>query len=117
MIYIIIFVYHNNTRKRRCNAILVNKAYKYRIYPNKKQIELINKTIGSTRFVFNFFLGKQKDKEAYWYICEEMVQSGQLQENNWKGQCLNKYQTVKELPNLKKQYTFLKEVDSIALQK
>jgi putative transposase len=97
--------------------MLVNKAYKFRIYPNKKQIELINKTIGSARFVFNFFLGKQKEKDAYWYICEEMVQNGQLQVNNWKGEFLNKYQTVKELPRLKKQYTFLKEVDSIALQK
>lgn len=97
--------------------MLVNKAYKFRIYPNKKQNELINKTIGSARFVFNFFLGKQKEKDAYWYICEEMVQNGQLQMNNWKGEFLNKYQTVKELPRLKKQYTFLKEVDSIALQK
>ena len=58
--------------------MLVNKAYKFRIYPNKKQIELINKTIGCARFVFNFFLGKQKDKDAYWYIIEEMVQNGQL---------------------------------------
>lgn len=97
--------------------MLVNKSYKFRIYPNKKQIELINKTIGSARFVFNFFLGKQKDKDAYWYIVEEMVQNGQLQSNNWKGEFLNKYQTVRELPQLKKQYTFLKEVDSIALQK
>ncbi|MFY9175319.1 MAG: IS200/IS605 family element RNA-guided endonuclease TnpB [Peptococcia bacterium] len=97
--------------------MLVNKAYKFRIYPNKKQTELINKTIGSARFVFNFFLGKQKDKDAYWYIVEEMVQNGQLQTNNWKGEFLNKYQTVKELPKLKKEYPFLKEVDSIALQK
>jgi len=97
--------------------MLVNKAYKFRIYPNKKQIELINKTIGSARFVFNFFLEKQKDKDAYWYIVEEMVQNGQLPTNNWKGGFLNKYQTIKELPELKKQYTFLKEVDSIALQK
>jgi len=97
--------------------MLVNKAYKFRIYPNKKQVELINKTIGSARFVFNFFLGKQKDKDAYWYICEEMVQNGQLPTNNWKGEFLNKYQTVKAIPELKKQYSFLKEVDSIALQK
>jgi putative transposase len=97
--------------------VIVNKAYKFRIYPNKKQIELINKTIGCSRFVFNFFLGKQKDKDAYWYICEEMVQNGQLPTNNWKGTCLNKYETVKSLPQLKKQYEFLKEVDSIALQK
>ena len=97
--------------------MLVNKAYKFRIYPNKKQIELINKTIGCSRFVFNFFLGKQKEKDAYWYICEEMVQNGQLPVNNWKGKCLNKYETVKSVKELKKQYPFLKEVDSIALQK
>lgn len=97
--------------------MLVNKAYKFRIYPNKKQIELINKTIGSVRFVFNFFLGKQKDKDAYWYICEEMVQNGQLQANNWKGEYLSKKETIKSLPELKKQYDFLQEVDSIALQK
>jgi putative transposase len=97
--------------------MLMNKAYKFRIYPNKKQIELINKTIGCSRFVFNFFLGKQKDKDAYWYIVGEMVQNGQLQANNWKGKCLNKYETVKSVKELKKQYIFLKEVDSIALQK
>ena len=97
--------------------MLVNRAYKFRIYPNKKQIELINKTIGCSRFVFNFFLGKQKDKDAYWYICEEMKQNGQLPTNDWKGECLNKFETVKALPELKKHYEFLKEVDSIALQK
>lgn len=97
--------------------MLINKSYKFRIYPNKKQIELINKTIGSSRFVFNFFLGKQKEKDAYWNVCEEMVQNGQLPSNNWKGNCLNKYETVKAVKELKKQYSFLKEVDSIALQK
>ena len=95
----------------------INKAYKFSIYPNTKQIELINKTIGCSRFVFNFFLDKQKDKDAYWYICEEMVQNGQLSANNWKGKYLNKYETVKALKELKKHYEFLKEVDSIALQK
>lgn len=97
--------------------MLANKAYKFRLFPSEKQIKLINKTIGCSRFVFNFFLGKQKDKDAYWYICEEMVQNGQLPKNNWKGKCLNKYETVKSVKELKKQYTFLKEVDSIALQK
>ena len=97
--------------------MLVNKAYKFRIYPNKKQTELINKTIGCSRFVFNFFLSKQKDKDTYWYIVEEMKQNGQLPTNNWKGTCLNKYETVKALPELKKHYSFLKEIDSIALQK
>ena len=96
--------------------MLVNKAYKFRIYPNNKQRELINKTIGLSRFVFNFFLGKQKDKDAYWYICEEMVQNGQLSQNNWKGEYLNKNEAITSLLNLKKHYEFLKEVDSIALQ-
>jgi putative transposase len=98
-------------------TMIVNKSYKFRIFPNKKQIELTNKTIGCVRFTFNFFLSKQKNKDAYWYIVEEMVQNGQLPANNWKGKCLNKYETVKAIPELKKQYSFLKEVDSIALQK
>jgi putative transposase len=50
----------------------MNKAYKFRLYPTKEQATLIHKTLGCTRFVFNFFLGKQKEKDAYWYIVEEM---------------------------------------------
>lgn len=97
--------------------MLVKKAYKFRLYPNKKQIELINKTIGCSRFVYNYFVGKQKNKDAYWYIVSEMVQNGQLTENNWKGEFFNKNQSIKAVRELKKHYTFLKEVDSIALQK
>lgn len=33
-----------------------HRAYKFRLYPNKKQEILINKTIGCSRFVFNYFL-------------------------------------------------------------
>lgn len=36
--------------------MMVNKAYKFRIYPNKEQEILIAKTIGCSRFVFNHFL-------------------------------------------------------------
>lgn len=97
--------------------MLVKKAYKFRIYPNQKQIDLINKTIGCSRFVYNYFVGKQKDKDAYWYIVNEMVQNGQLTENNWKGEFFNKNQSIKAVRELKKHYPFLKEVDSIALQK
>ncbi|HDR7877404.1 TPA: helix-turn-helix domain-containing protein [Bacillus mobilis] len=35
---------------------MINKAYKFRIYPNKAQAILINKTIGCSRFVFNHSL-------------------------------------------------------------
>ncbi|MBM7702965.1 helix-turn-helix domain-containing protein [Metabacillus iocasae] len=35
--------------------MLVKKAYKFRLYPNQKQMELIHKTIGCSRFVYNYF--------------------------------------------------------------
>jgi putative transposase len=95
--------------------MLQYKGFKYRLYPNKSQATLFNKTIGSARFVFNFFVSKQKDKDAYWYIAEEMVQNGQLPKNNWKGESFHKTESIKALPELKEHYPFLKEVDSIAL--
>jgi putative transposase len=97
--------------------MLVKKAFKFRIFPNQKQMELINKTIGCSRFVFNFFLSKQKQKDAYWYVVEEMKQNGQLPSNDWKGEFFNKYDSVKAVRQLKEHYSFLKEVDSISLQK
>ena len=92
------------------------KAFKFRIYPNKKQAELINKTIGSCRFVFNYSLITQKTKDSYWNIVEEMVQQGYFQENNWKGEFFNKTNSIKDIAKLKKNHDWLKEVDSIALQ-
>ena len=92
------------------------KTYKYRLYPTKKQAELINKTIGCARFVFNYSLSKQQDKDKMWCIVEEMYQSGQLPCNNWKGEFFNKNNSIKDIKDLKSHYSFLKEVDSIALQ-
>ena len=37
----------------------MEKAYKFRIYPNKQQEILIQKTFGSCRFVFNYYLAKR----------------------------------------------------------
>ncbi|RFB09412.1 transposase [Bacillus sp. OE] len=80
--------------------MLVNKAYKFRIYPNKKQEILIAKTIGCSRFVFNHFLALWNDtyKEA--------------------GKGLTYPACSAKLTQLKKQQDtiWLKEVDSIALQ-
>ena len=76
----------------------MEKAYKYRIYPNKKQKEIITKTFGCCRFVYNTYLAKrikayEKDKITFTYnMCS------------------------KDLTNLKKELKWLKEVDSTALQ-
>lgn len=75
-----------------------HKTYRFRIYPNKKQGTLIAKTIGSTRFVFNHFLGK-------WNTTYKET-----------GRGLNYYTCSSELPQLKNELEWLKEVDSIALQ-
>jgi len=38
------------------------KAYKYRLYPTKLQIPLLNQHIGHCRFVYNYFLVLKKTK-------------------------------------------------------
>ncbi|MED0676808.1 RNA-guided endonuclease TnpB family protein, partial [Aneurinibacillus thermoaerophilus] len=78
--------------------MVVNKAYKFRIYPNKEQEVLIAKTMGCSRFVFNYFLAKWN--ETY----------------KATGKGLSYGACCSELPNLKKKLPWLKEVDSIAIQ-
>jgi putative transposase len=77
----------------------VEKAFRYRIYPNKKQQELIQKTFGCARFVYNYFLGI-RIKEY---------------ENNKKSVGYN--DTSKMLTSLKKELEWLKEPDKDSLQK
>ncbi|MCL1696824.1 IS200/IS605 family element RNA-guided endonuclease TnpB [Lysinibacillus sp. BPa_S21] len=78
--------------------MLVKKAYKFRIYPNKEQEILIAKTIGCSRFVFNHFLGKWND----------------VYKETDKGLTYNACSA--QLPQLKMELEWLKEVDSIAIQ-
>ncbi|GAH48561.1 unnamed protein product [marine sediment metagenome] len=78
--------------------MIVNKAYKFRIYPNKEQEVLINKTFGCSRFVFNHFLAKWDN--AY--------------KETGKGLTYNSCSA--QLTQLKKELTWLKEIDSIAIQ-
>ena len=78
--------------------MLVHKAYKFRIYPNKEQKLLIAKTFGCSRFVFNHLLAK-------W---------NQTYQETGKG--LSYSACSADLPLLKKEFLWLKEVDSIALQ-
>ena len=70
------------------------KAYKYRIYPNKQQIEQIQKTFGCCRFVYNQTLAYRK----------EMYETKKESMN--KTSCNNYCNQI-----LKKQYEWLKEVD------
>ena len=76
----------------------MEKAFKYRMYPNREQRILLAKTFGCTRFVYNHYLAKRKD--AY----------------EKDGITLNYSACAKDLVSLKKEYEWLKEVDSVALQ-
>ena len=77
----------------------MEKAFKFRIYPNKTQQVLLQKTFGCTRYIYNHFLAKRielykQDKSSMSY-----------------NQC------SKELTTLKQELTWLKEPDKDALQK
>lgn len=77
----------------------MEKAFKFRIYPNKIQQVLLQKTFGCTRYIYNHFLAKRimlykQDKSSMSY-----------------NQC------SKELTVLKQKLTWLKEPDKDALQK
>ena len=37
------------------------KAYKFRLYPTNEQEILINKNIGSSRYVYNYFLNRKDE--------------------------------------------------------
>jgi putative transposase len=78
--------------------MLIKKAYKIRIYPNRKQEVFIAKTIGCSRFVFNRFLAlwndtyKETGKGLTYNVCSS------------------------QLTQFKKEFVWLKEADSISLQ-
>lgn len=55
------------------------KFYKYRIYPNKIQEEVIQKTFGCVRFVYNQTLSYRKEKYN-----KDKVSVGRIDCNNWK---------------------------------
>ena len=66
----------------------MEKAYKYRIYPTKYQKELIQKTFGCVRFIYNHFLYDQMemyqtDKAHMSYYDMSKVLTGLKQENDW----------------------------------
>lgn len=70
----------------------MNKAYKFRIYPDEEQKILIAKTFGCVRFIYNKMLG---DKIEYYHQTQKKL-------NNTPAQ-------------YKSEFEWLKEVDSLAL--
>ena len=76
----------------------MEKSYKFRIYPNKEQEILIQKTFGCCRFVYNYYLAKRI--EAY----------------KERGETLNFYVCCKDLPALKDEFEWLREVNAQSLQ-
>jgi putative transposase len=78
----------------------MEKSYKYRIYPNKSQKQILTRTFGCVRFVYNHYL----DKRIKTYEKDETT--------------LGYTKCSSDLTNLKKQsgYEWLNDVDSTALQ-
>ena len=81
--------------KRR---FILNKSFKIRIYPNKEQQILIDKTFGCTRFIYNFMLNLKEKLYKNFNI--------NLSYNNMS----------KVLTELKRHKLWLCEVDAVALQ-
>ena len=82
----------------------IHKAYKFRLYPNKNQKIIINKSVGSCRFIYNYFL----DYKTKYYT----------QHKNDKKKSISFVETEYFLTLLKKEeeYIWLKEVNSQSLQ-
>ena len=75
----------------------MNKSFKVRIYPTEEQRVLLEKTFGANRFVYNYFLNLKSKLYEFYKI--------NLSYNN----------TSKVLTELKRQKTWLKDVDSKSL--
>jgi len=76
----------------------MEKAYKYRIYPTYEQEMLMRKTFGCVRYVYNYYLDKRR------IVYKET------------GTAYVYKQCSADLTRLKREYPWLREPDSIALQ-
>ena len=63
-------------------------SFKFKLYSNNEQLELLNKSFGCSRFVYNYYLSKIKNTGYY-----------------------NLYTNIKDyVNNLKYEYSFLQEI-------
>ena len=77
---------------------ILDRAYKFRVYPNKSQKLLISKSFGCVRFIYNYYLAKRID--LYKSIKETLSYN----------------QCCADLTKLKIELAWLKEIDKFALQ-
>ena len=76
-------------------VMLMYKAYKFRLYPNDIQTELINKILGCSRYTYNHYLDK-------------MINNGYT----------TSYNNIKDFTNtLRYEAPFLQEIDNIIIHK
>lgn len=76
----------------------MEKGYKYRIYPNKPQQQILEKHFGATRWIFNYGL-------------DEKVKAYQKEKKS-----LSCFQISNRIPKLKQENEWLKEVNAQSLQ-
>lgn len=78
---------------------MANKAYKFRLYPTQEQKQLLAKTFGCVRFVYNKMLAERKEIYEQFKDDKEAL----------------KKQKLPTPAKYKGEYPWLKEVDSLAL--
>ena len=83
-------------------------AYKYRLYPNQEQKVFLHKNMGCSRFVYNQMLANRKS------LYEEYKQVKEKYDNYRDYLIKNDLYELKP-SHLKKEFEWLKEVDSLAL--
>ena len=89
------------------------KGYKFPIYPNKDQIELLNKTFGCVRYVWNKALGEVKYEHEYYNAHKDLNTITPAIPPNVTGYGLvNRLISYKRKPDTQ----WLNEVSSVALQ-
>ena len=82
--------------------MIINKAYKIRLYPNKSQLNMIEQSFGCSRFIYNSMLAERK-------AIYELHKDGENRQALWE----HKYKTEKDY---KQEFAWLKEVESSSLQ-
>lgn len=88
--------------------MIQNYTYKYRIYPTEEQKVIFSKHFGCCRFVYNYFLNREKD---FYLNNKEDIESKRIKGHN------TAFDNQKVLTQMKKQeeFSWLKEVGSHSL--